>query len=59
MTERARPALASRPTDEQIARFAKLSAEERFRWLVDTMALCYELATPDARERWRLHKAGQ
>ncbi len=34
----------------------KLSAEERFHWLVDTLALCYELATPEVRAQWREHK---
>jgi hypothetical protein len=48
--------LASRPTPDQIERFAKLTAEERFRWLVDTLALCYELATPEARAQWHEHK---
>jgi hypothetical protein len=56
MTERVRAQLASRPTAEQIARFSKLTAEQRFQWLVDTLALCHELATPEARARWRDHK---
>lgn len=53
MTERTRDALVTRPTADQIARFSKLTPEQRFQWLVDMLALCYELATPEARERWR------
>jgi len=53
-----KPSLAgSVPTPDQIARFSKLTAEERFRWLVDTLALCHELATPAARAQWRKHKS--
>jgi hypothetical protein len=48
----------SRPTPDQIERFSKLTAEQRFQWLVDTLALCFELATPEARAAWRKHKAG-
>lgn len=50
-------ALASRPTPEQLERFAKLSAEERFNWFADMLALCFELSPPEVRERWREHKA--
>ncbi len=53
MVENAHARLASRPTAEQIARFSKLTPEQRFQWLVDTLALCHELATPEARARWR------
>lgn len=51
--------LSSTPTADQIARFAQLTPEERFRWLVDVLALCYELATPEVRASWHKHKALQ
>ncbi|HEY8924084.1 MAG TPA: hypothetical protein VIU64_06860, partial [Polyangia bacterium] len=51
--------LASRPTADQIARFARLTPEERFHWLVDLLALCYELATPEARASWHQQKTAQ
>ncbi len=57
MTALKPPIAASVPTPDQIERFAKLTVEERFRWLVDTLALCHELATPETREQWRKHKA--
>jgi hypothetical protein len=57
MTELKRASLASRPTPEQMERFSKLSHEERFYWLVDTLALCHALSTPEVRRRWREHKA--
>jgi hypothetical protein len=47
------PVLVSEPTADQIERFRKLSVEQRFHWLVDTLALCFELATPQARAQWR------
>jgi len=59
MTDGARASLWSRPTDDQLARFARLTAEERFHWLVDMLALCHELATPEVRESWRKHKAAR
>jgi hypothetical protein len=59
MVERGATSLASRPTAEQIARFSKLTTEERFRWLVDTLAVCHELATPETRRQWRKHKDAQ
>lgn len=58
MTEALRKPLVSRPTPDQIERFAQLTAEERFHWLVDTLALCFELSPPEVREQWRKHKAG-
>jgi hypothetical protein len=51
MTDPARPDLVSRPTPDQIERFSKLTAEQRFQWLVDTLALCFELATPRHAQR--------
>jgi hypothetical protein len=48
--------LASTPTPDQIERFAKLTYEQRFHWLVDTLALCHELATPETRASWRAFK---
>ncbi len=57
MSEAALSALTSRPTADQIERFAKLTAEERFQWLVDTLSLCHELATEETRAAWRRHKA--
>ena len=57
MTDAKWPSLVSRPTPDQLARFAALTPEQRFHWLVDTLSLCYELATPDARAAWREHKA--
>ncbi len=57
MNEPQRTTLASRPTTEQIERFAKLSYEERFQWLVDTLALCYELSPSETQASWREHKA--
>jgi hypothetical protein len=45
--------LVSAPTPEQRAAFARLSVEERFRWLTDLLALCHELTPPAVRERWR------
>ena len=38
---------------------AQLTPEERFRWLVDLLALCYELATPEVRASWHEHKASR
>ena len=49
-------ALVSRPTREQLAAFAKLTAEERYNWLMDMLALCYDLTPPDLRDRWRTTK---
>lgn len=48
--------LVSQPDADQMRRFAQLTAEERFHWLVDLIAVCHELATPEARESWRKHK---
>ncbi len=56
MTEPARQALVSEPSADQVERFSKLTAEERFHWLTDMLALCYELATPEARASWRESK---
>jgi hypothetical protein len=50
------PSLSSRPTPDQIARFAKLTPEQRFHWLVELLAVCYELAPPEAHAAWRRHK---
>jgi len=50
------PSLAARPTAEQLERFSRLTVEERSRWLVDYLAVCHELAGPEARERWREHR---
>jgi thiamine pyrophosphate-dependent acetolactate synthase large subunit-like protein len=44
---------ASYPTDDQIARFARLTAEERFLWLVGMQRMLWEAATPEARANWR------
>ncbi len=59
MSEKVTPTahLASEPDADQLRRFALLTPEERFHWLVDMLALCHELATPEARESWRTHKA--
>jgi hypothetical protein len=51
-------ALVSRPTKEQVEAFAKLTAEERFNWLMDLLALCFELTPPEIRDRWRQHRGG-
>ena len=51
--------LASTPTADQIERFSRLTPEERFRWLVDLLALCHELATPEARASWHAHKTSR
>lgn len=59
MPENLRAHLSSTPTADQIARFGQLTPEERFRWLVDLLALCYELATPEVRVSWYEHKASQ
>lgn len=59
MTDERRPSLAVRPSPDQIARFALLTPEQRFYWLVDTIALCFDLATPEARQSWRNHKHGE
>lgn len=59
MTDRPRPELVSRPTQDQIERFSKLTVEQRFQWLVDTLALCFDLAPPEARAAWREHKWGR
>ena len=59
MPERVHAHLSSTPTADQLARFAQLTPEERFRWLVDLLAVCYELATPDVRASWQKHKASQ
>lgn len=56
MPETPRAALISVPTANQIERFAKLSVEERFQWLVDALSLCHELATEETRAAWRKHK---
>jgi hypothetical protein len=58
MTDPSCPDLVSRPTPDQIERFSKLTAAQRFFWLTDMLALCYELATPEARAAWRKHKSG-
>jgi hypothetical protein len=57
MSDSQRPSLASRPTADQIARFAKLTPEQRFHWPVDTLALCYELSPPEVQAQWPNHKA--
>jgi len=49
----------SAPSPEQIAAFAKLSAEERFAWHMDMLAVIHELAGPEIRERWRRVKDGE
>ena len=49
--------LASSPDADQLRRFALLTPEQRFQWLVDMLALCHDLATPEARASWRRHKA--
>ena len=56
MSDREHAPLVSAPTADQIERFARLTPEERFRWLVDLLALCHELATPEVRASWRAHK---
>jgi hypothetical protein len=53
MTESSRPLGANGPTADQIDRFAKLTVEQRFHWLVDMLAVCYELTPPEARALWR------
>lgn len=57
MTEKAAVPIASVPDPDQVRRFAQLTAEQRFHWLTDLLALCHELATPEVRESWRKHKA--
>jgi hypothetical protein len=59
MAESVQAHLSSAPTPDQLARFALLTPEERFRWLVDLLAVCYELATPEVRASWHEHKARQ
>lgn len=56
MSDAPPPSLAALPTAEQLERFSGLTVEERFRWLVDYLAVCHELAGPEARERWREHR---
>jgi hypothetical protein len=56
MSDPPEASLETRPTAEQIERFSRLSPEERFHWLMDMLALCYELATPEARASWAEHK---
>jgi len=57
MSEKLTAQLVSKPDADQIRRFAQLTPEQRFHWLVDMLALCHELATPEVRESWRKHKA--
>lgn len=57
MTEKVTAPLVSKPDADQISRFSQLTPEQRFHWLTDLLALCHELATPEARESWRKHKA--
>ena len=57
MSEKVTAHLASRPDADQLGRFAQLTVEERFHWLVDLLALCHELTPPEVRESWRKHKA--
>lgn len=53
MTDERRSDLPSVPTADQLERFAKLSVEQRFHWLVDMIALCHDLAPADVRAGWR------
>lgn len=57
MSERAQGSLVSRPTPDQVERFRRLTPEQRLQWALDTLVLCHELATPEAKDRWRKHKA--
>jgi hypothetical protein len=50
------PELSTRPTADQISRFRSLTTEERFDWLMNTLALCHDLATPATREAWSERK---
>ena len=59
MNDRTRPSLASRPTPDQLERFRRLTPEQRLHWALDTLVLCHELATPEAKARWRKHKASE
>ena len=59
MPERLHASLSSTPTADQIERFSQLTPEERFRWLVDLLAVCYDLATPEVRASWHEHKTFQ
>lgn len=51
--------LVSHPTSEQLAAFAQLTEEQRFNWLMDMLALCYDLTPPELRARWRELKDAQ
>ena len=57
MSSTPRRSLASRPTADQVERFRRLTPEQRLQWALDTLVLCYELATPEARAKWHEHKA--
>lgn len=46
----------SRPTQTQLAAFAKLTVEQRYNWLMDMLELCYALTPPELRQRWRTIK---
>lgn len=50
------PDLSSRPTADQISRFRSLTIEQRFDWLMSTLALCHDMATPATREAWSERK---
>jgi len=56
MADKVPAPLVSTPDADQIGRFAQLTPEQRFHWLVDMLALCHDLATPEARASWRKHK---
>jgi hypothetical protein len=42
-----------------VERFRRLTPEQRLHWALDTLVLCHELATPEAKAQWRKHKASE
>lgn len=51
----ARPLVAS-PTREQVARFAKLTMEQRYLWWSDMLLALWEMTPPESRAAWRRHR---
>ncbi|MBX3196674.1 MAG: hypothetical protein KF894_00855 [Labilithrix sp.] len=51
--------LTVRPTPDQLQRFRALTPAERYRWYVGVLTTTHQLATPEAKERWRALKQAQ
>ncbi len=59
MADAPRRGFAHHHSDEQLAAYRKISAEEKLRWLHDAWRLTADFLPPEKREAWRKLRAGE